>query len=140
MIHMKHVFEFGRLDNWKFGTGIACLILALVAGGACGKSKSVSSPVEPPAASNSAATTSATTPPSARVQSSAPSVSANNAGPTQVQSLNRAMLGWKMKYHRSPRTIEEFASTAGFQIPAPPAGKKYALDPRGFIILVNSNQ
>jgi hypothetical protein len=44
-----------------------------------------------------------------------------------------------MKYHRRPQTFEEFASTAGFQIPDPPAGKKYALDKNGFIMLVNSN-
>ena len=137
---MKHILDFGRPDRWKPGAGILCVTFALVAGGGCGRSKNVSSPVEPPPPSNSAtAGTPAVPPTSARIQSSAPSVSTNTAGPTQVQSLNRAILGWKMKYHRRPQTFEEFASTAGFQIPDPPAGKKYALDKNGFIMLVNSN-
>ena len=142
MLRMKHVLNFGRPDSWKTGAGILCVILALVAGGGCGKSKSISSPVESPLSSNSIATvTPAETPPPARMQPSVPSVSVNtnSAGLTQIQMLNRAMLGWKIKNHRLPRTFEEFANSAGFQIPAPPAGKKYALDKNGFIILVNSN-
>jgi hypothetical protein len=72
------------------------------------------------------------------MQSSVPSTSANS-GVTQLQLLNRAMLGWEMKNHRRPRTFEEFASSAGFQIPEPPLGQKYALSSKGHIVLVNSN-
>ena len=138
---MKLCFDFGRLDGWKSGAAILCLIVALVVGGGCGKSPSAPPPVASPPASDSAsiAPGPAVTPPQDRLQSSVPSAT-TNAGPTQLQLLNRALLGWKMKNHRRPQTFEEFASTAGFQIPDPPAGKKYALGQNGFIVLVNSNQ
>jgi hypothetical protein len=144
MIRMKHILNFGRPDRWKPGAGILCVILALVAGGGCGKSKNAATPVQSPPAADSAATPSGT-PLSPQMQPTLPAVSVNavnvgQKGPTQVQSLNRAMMGWVMKNHRRPQTFEEFASTAGFQIPDPPAGKKYALNSKGFIILVNSNQ
>ena len=145
-IRMKLSFDFGRLDDWKPGAGILCLVFALVAGGGCGKSQSAPPPVASPSQSDStspAATpviTPAATPPPARMKPSVPSVSTNTAGPTQIQLLNRAMLGWEMKNHRRPQTFEEFAGSAGFQVPDPPPGKKYALDQRGFIVLVNSTQ
>ena len=142
MKRMKHILNFGRPDRWKPGAGILCVILALVAGGGCGKSKNASAPVEPPSSPNSAATTtSANSVPADRMQPTPPPASFGSGpnGPTQVQSLNRALLGWKMKNHRRPQTFEEFASTAGFQIPDPPAGMKYALGQNGFIVLVNSN-
>jgi hypothetical protein len=139
---MKHIINFGRHGSWKPGAGILCMILALAAGAGCGKSKNVSSPVEPPSSPNSAATTTPADSPANQMQPALPAVSVNAGqnGPTQVQSLNRAMMGWVMKNHRRPQTFQEFASTVGFQIPDPPAGKKYALNQNGFIILVNSNQ
>ena len=140
---MKHILDFGRLDSWKPGAGILCVILALVAGGGCGKPKIVPPPVAPQSNSTSTAAAPTGTPLSPQMQQPAlPAVSVNAGqnGPTQIQSLNRAMMGWAMKNHRRPQTFQEFASTAGFQIPDPPAGKKYALDKNGFIILVNSNQ
>lgn len=145
MIRMKLFFNFGRLDGWKPGAGILCLILALVVGGGCGKSQNKPPEVASPPASDSASTASApaATPPPDRMQPSipVPSVSTNNnVGPTQLQLLNRAMLGWEMKNHRRPLNFEEFASSANFHIPEPPPGKKYALDQKGFIVLVNSNQ
>ena len=68
-----------------------------------------------------------------------PSNSANS-GLTQLQLLNRALVGWEMKNHRHPLTFEEFASTANIQIPDPPAGQKYAFSQKGFIVLVNATQ
>ena len=138
---MKHIINFGRHGSWKPGAGILCMILALAAGAGCGKSKNASAPVAPPSSPNSATTTSADSP-APQMQPALPSVSVNAGqnGPTQIQSLNRALMGWKKNNHRQPKTFEEFASTAGFQIPDPPAGKKYALSSKGFIILVNSNQ
>lgn len=142
---MKLFVDFGRLDGWKPGAGILCLILALVVGGGCGKAQSTPPPVASPSPSNSTSTAAApatppaATPPPARIQPSVPSVS-TNTGPTQLQLLNRAMLGWEIKNHRRPRTFEEFSSSANFQIPAPPPGQKYALGQNGFIVLVNSTQ
>jgi hypothetical protein len=141
MICPKHIFERGGSGGWKSGAGMLCLILALAAGGGCGKPKNATTAVPPPPASDSAAAPEANSVPANRMQPTPPPVSFDSSpnGPTQVQSLNRALLGWKMKNHRRPQNFEEFASTAGFQIPAPPAGKKYALDSKGFIVLVNSN-
>ncbi|HXC35496.1 MAG TPA: hypothetical protein VNV43_06440 [Candidatus Acidoferrales bacterium] len=56
---------------------------------------------------------------------------------TTLQFLNRAMVRWMRTNHRHPRDFNEFASTANVQIPDPPPGKKYALNGRGFIVLVD---
>lgn len=141
---MKLIVDFNRRTNWKSGARVCCLVLALVAGGGCGKPKDTPPQVMPPPSSDSNSTAGKTiTPPPVRTQPAPPPVSfsydSNAKGVTQLQALNRALLGWKMKYNRRPHTFEEFASTAGFQIPAPPAGKKYTLSSKGFIVLVDSN-
>jgi hypothetical protein len=134
---MKRFLNLARLDGWKPRMGNLCIVLALVIGAGCRKSPSAPSAVAPPAAPDAASTAGpAITPPQARIGSASTLIT--NA-PTQLQLLNRAMLGWEMQNHRRPRTFEEFASTAGFQIADPPAGKKYALDQNGYIVLVNSN-
>jgi len=72
---------------------------------------------------------------------SAPSQSVTNAAPNDphenLQLLNRALIRWMIKNHRHPQNFEDFASSASIQIPDPPAGKKYALNGRGFIVLVD---
>jgi len=133
-------FVFGRFEHCKATGVIGILVLALFAGEGCGKSsKNESAVAATPSPSDSNAAKMATTPPANWTRPPATSGSTNDSGLTQIQILNRAVLGWKMKNHRRPRSFEDFASTAGFQIPLPPAGKKYALDSKGFIILVNSN-
>lgn len=143
MLCMKHVLEYGGPSRFKSGAGTLCLMLVLAIGAGCGKSKNATAPVAPPPASNSAAAPAANPVPANRMQPAPPPVSfsfdSSPNGPTQLQSLNRALLGWKMKNNRRPQTFEEFASTAGFQIPAPPTGKKYALNSKGIVVLVNSN-
>jgi hypothetical protein len=47
------------------------------------------------------------------------------------------MVGWMRTNHRHPQNFEDFANTANIQIPAPPSGKKYTLNGRGFIVLVD---
>jgi len=140
---MKHDFPANKSDHWKLPNGVLCLaIVALAAGAGCGKPKNTETPIPPPA-SDSAADPKASSAPANRMQPAPPPVTVSYEsspnGATQLQSLNRALLGWKMKNHRRPQNFEEFASTAGFQIPAPPAGKKYTLNSKGFIELVNSN-
>lgn len=135
-----HKFRFGRFEHWKATGVIGILTIALLAGEGCGKSsKSAPPSAAAPSPSDSKAAQVAATPPANWTRPPAISGSAADSGLTQVQALNRAVLGWKMKNHRQPRSFDDFASTAGFQIPPPPAGKKYALDSKGFIILVNSN-
>jgi len=134
-------FDFSWLAGWRPRAGTLCLLGVLVAGGGCGKSESSAPPFASSPVTNSgpAAAAPTATAPQARMQPSVPSVSPN-VGVTQLQMLNRAMLGWEMTNHRHPRTFEEFASTAGIQVPNPPAGQKYAFNQRGFIVLVNSSQ
>ena len=137
---VKLYFHPGRFHSWQTRSGIICLSLALIVGEGCGK-HSATPPATPSLPSNStySGTESAVTPPSNRMQPSVQATSTDNAGPTQLQLLNRALLGWKIKNHRQPGTFEEFANSAGFQVPAPPSGKKYSLK-SGFIVLVNVNQ
>ncbi|HEV2453403.1 MAG TPA: hypothetical protein VGY98_04035 [Verrucomicrobiae bacterium] len=54
-----------------------------------------------------------------------------------LQMLNRSLMQWMIQNRHHPRTFQEFANTANVQIPVPPPGKMYALDHRGFIVLVN---
>ena len=139
------IFDFGRRAGWPPNAGVLCLLLVLAASSGCNKSDSTPASVPPSQESNSTptaaaptATPTATPPP---VPASLPTQSSStNSGPTQLQLLNRALVGWEIKNHRHPRTFEEFASTANFQIPDPPAGQKYAFSQKGFIVLVNATQ
>ena len=54
-----------------------------------------------------------------------------------LQQLNRAVIGFRMQNHRNPSSVEEAASAAGIQLPAPPPGKKYAFNNRGLVALVD---
>src|SRR3954454_24150953 len=61
------------------------------------------------------------------------------AGPVPVKSaseLDRALNNWVARNRRAPRSFEEFAATAGINIPPPPAGKRYAIDKTGHVVLV----
>jgi hypothetical protein len=142
---MNVFFDCCRPAGWRPGAGVLCLLCILAAGAGCGKSENTAPPVVSATTTNvvlsQALTTTAPAPVPSPVQAepSAPPTTAN-AGLTQLQILNRAMLGWEIKNHRHPQTFEEFASSANIQIPAPPAGQKYALNGRGFIVLVNSTQ
>lgn len=152
---MNILFYFGWRAGWLPNAGIWCLLLVLVASSGCKKSDSTPASVAPSQESNStttaeAPTTTAEAPTTAAeapttapppVSVSLPTQSSpTNSGVSQLQLLNRALLGWKMKNHRRPQTFEEFASTANFPIPDPPAGQKYALSQKGFIVLVGSTQ
>ena len=136
---MKFHLHIVRSPGWQIVPGVICLTLAMLVEG-CGKHNEPP-PATPSISSNSlsSGTESPVTPPSNRIQPSVPSAATDNTGPTQLQSLNRALLGWKIKNHRQPKTFEDFASSAGFQIPVPPSGKKYSLK-SGFIVFVNVNQ
>lgn len=148
--------DFRRRASWPSIGGRLCLFLMLVASSGCKKSDSAPGPVAPPPESNSQSSVAAPTAapvvaptaaavvaptaaaPSGLGQPSLPSTAVK--GLTQLQLINRALMGWVMANHRHPRTFEEFASTSNYQIPPPPAGQKYALNGRGFVILVNSTQ
>jgi hypothetical protein len=58
--------------------------------------------------------------------------------PALVQ-LNRAVIDFRMRYNRNPKSVEEAESATGVKLPPPPAGKKYAFTSRGLIELVDSS-
>jgi hypothetical protein len=136
---MKKVFDFGRfiVRQPKGGGCVALLGAALLLVAGC--SKSNTPPPTPPPASDVTNTPTAST--GAAPITYAPAMGATNASDTQteVQTLNKALLGWMIKNRRHPQDFAEFASTANIQIPTPPPGKKYTLNQRGFITLVDNS-
>lgn len=132
---MKLLFDFNRCTDRQpkaLGAGLA-LVFALAAG--CGKSNAPTASIAP-----SSNTTNVAPVPTQQVTPSAPVVAANADIPKpEMQAMNRALLNWMRANNRRPKTFQEFASSTDFQIPAPPAGKKYAFNERGFIVLVDAS-
>jgi hypothetical protein len=61
------------------------------------------------------------------------------AAPVPVKNaseLDRALSNWVARNRRAPRNFEEFAATAGVNIPPPPNGKRYAIDKTGHVVLI----
>lgn len=110
---------------------VLVLGMALFVAG-CGKTKDSSTSAAPAPQS----TQNSSTAPAAAPQTATTTQSTNNPGP-DLQKLNHALLQYVVRTHHKPASFDEFASQSGIHIPPPPAGKKYALDSRGFIILVN---
>jgi hypothetical protein len=61
----------------------------------------------------------------------------NQSGDPDMQEMNRALLRWLVANRRRPNSFADFASSAGVQIPPPPAGKKYVITPTMHVVLVN---
>ena len=136
---MKAFFDFGRNPGWQLKTvAVLLTILALAAAG-CGKANTPPAPAAQSADSVTAATPAPTPAPAAQpVPMQTVATTSSNNAPTSLQQLNRAMIGWMRQNHRHPQNFEDFASSANIQIPDPPPGKKYALNGRGFIVLVDN--
>jgi hypothetical protein len=136
---MKMTFDVARLVSRQPKAWILCLALVLALSAGCSKSSPPPQAVAPPVSSDSTSAQQAQSPAPVPIPGSQPVVTADpDDSQKTLQGLNRALLGWTMQNHRHPKTFEEFADSAGFQIPAPPAGKKYDLSARGFIILVSN--
>ena len=56
---------------------------------------------------------------------------------TVLAQLTRELRKWIVRHQRPPQSFEEFAASASAQIPAPPAGKKFALSKQMRVIVVN---
>ena len=71
----------------------------------------------------------------------APGAPATNAAtaPADLQSLNQQLIRWVVQNHQRPKSFEDFVARANIQVPPPPAGKKYVIDKRGFVALVDSS-
>ena len=134
---MKAPFDLGRLPGWWPKTIPVFLVFVAVVATGCGKANTAA----PPVTQNSAAATPAAPSPAAQADTAAPqpvAMTSSNDSPQTLQLLNRALLHWMIKNRRHPENFEEFANSANIQIPDPPAGKKYALNGRGFIVLVDN--
>lgn len=103
--------------------------LFLVAG--CGK-KEASTPAPPPVAEQNTAPGPAPTPAQPVV---VPAPDDGNMDATLAQltrELHRTMIGRRLN-----RNFEEFVALRNLQVPPPPSGKKYAIDERWKVILVD---
>ena len=62
----------------------------------------------------------------------------NAAGePVDLRQLNRQFIIYEMQNQRHFKTVEEFEAASNIQFPQPPPGKKYSINKRGYIDLVN---
>jgi hypothetical protein len=136
---MNVLFDLVRFPGWRPKTTLLSLFLIAVVAIGCGKQNASAPPAVPPetpvAVTPAVPTQTQTAPTPIAIQQ--PQTTPNSGAPTTLQSLNRAMVGWMRTNHRHPQNFEDFASTATIQIPAPPSGKKYTLNGRGFIVLVD---
>lgn len=121
--------------------GVVCLALALaipLLATGCSKKNDTSATNVPAPPPPDASTAAAPATPAPAATSTLSSNTATNALP-DLRPLNQALLGWIIQNRRHPANFEEFAASANIQIPPPPAGKKYILNGRGLISLVNAN-
>ena len=126
---MKKSFGHGQPDN-RLAIQQLARGLAIVAGMAvlvmgCSKAKSPPGEVSVPAATASTNT------------ASAASANPNTNGQPDLRTLNRQFILYEMQNHAHFATLEEYMAAANVQFPPPPTGKKYAIDKRGYIVLVN---
>lgn len=61
---------------------------------------------------------------------------ADNLDATLTQ-LTREVRKWIVQHQRPPKNFEEFAASTSVQVPAAPAGKKFALSKQMRVIVVN---
>jgi hypothetical protein len=121
------------------GIIIKTLGLILVAGiglMGCGKKPAPASSTPTPAPTDQAAAQSSPgAAPSQPMHPSASGVQSN--GEPDLAELNRTLIHWIVRNRRGPSSFQDFASTAGVQIPPPPPGKKYVIGQNMHIQLVN---
>ena len=55
----------------------------------------------------------------------------------QLAQMTRELRKWIVRHQRPPANFEEFAASASFQVPAAPAGKKFALSKQMRVVVVN---
>jgi len=140
-MHSGHVQFAGPQSVCCKGLQLALVLgVALFAAG-CGRKESPKPEANTPSASPSPAQPTTPTAPPPVAPAPAPVDTAAGAKTDNdvpvLQQLNRAVMGFRMQYHRNPASVEELATTAGISLPPPPPGKKYAFNHRGLIDLVD---
>jgi hypothetical protein len=115
--------------------GFTALFVALVVTGCKPKAAAVPTPAAdlPVVASTDAAPVVVAPP----VDSNLPQVKVSPDGVPDLHEFNRYLRRWIVSHRQRPANFEEFAASAGVQIPTPPAGKKYELDKGMHIVLVD---
>jgi hypothetical protein len=141
IIDMKMFSGFARSVVGQSERRVLCFMLGLavaILAAGCGKKSTapVSNNAPPPPTNETA--TAPVSPPPAPISQPTATVPAAKPAPPSVQALNHVLMGWIIQHHRHPKSFEDFAASANVQIPPPPAGKKYTLNSRGFIILVDN--
>ena len=127
----------GRRSTWRWILCLAVGLLAVILVSGCGKQSAVPVSSAPQPTNQTASTPAPSATPNSQVAPPTPADNANAAGPN-LQVLNHELMGWVLQNHRRPKSFEEFAANANVKIPPPPAGKKYTLNGRGFITLVDN--
>jgi hypothetical protein len=138
---MKMSSYFCRLAFDPPGRGyILCVLFicatAMPATGCHRKNQDSEIPAAPPPTTQTDASPAAATTPPTVGNAEPAAASVTNALP-DLHPLNQALIGWIISNQRHPATFEEFASSTDIQIPPLPPGKKYVLNGRGLISIVN---
>lgn len=55
----------------------------------------------------------------------------------ELDQLTRELRKWIVRHQRPPNSFEEFTASAPFQVPAAPAGKKFAISKQMRVVVVN---
>ena len=133
---MKSNLDFLRCPRhpWE-ALAVVVLFLAppLLCGGCSKKSDNPATnlPATPPLAEPTA---SAPTPP---IIATAPAPGVGTSAAPDMRAINRALIIWSVHHRRQPSSFDEFAASAGIQVPPPPTGKKYIIGSSGLVSLVN---
>jgi hypothetical protein len=92
-------------------------------------------PAPPPSATQTDASPAA--PSTQSAAGSSPAAAGDTNALPDLRPLNQALIGWILSNKRHPASFEEFAGSTDIQIPPLPPGKKYILNGRGLISIVN---
>lgn len=121
--------------GYVFCVLLVCATAMLALG--CKRNKQDSEiPAPPPPATQTDASPAAPATQPTAVSPQPASSSVTNALP-DLRPLNQALIGWILSNKRHPASFEEFAGSTDIQIPPLPPGKKYILNGRGLISIVN---
>jgi hypothetical protein len=102
----------------------------------CGAKKADGTSTANPPADASPAPPPAAPAPTAVMATPAP-IPAAPGGGADLKVLNHAYVRWVVQNRRRATSFEDFVTSSGVSVPAPPAGKKYVIDKAGFIALVD---
>ena len=124
--------ESGRIKMTMTRLTIMCGLALLLTG--CGRKTDAPPPPQPEAHAPVPVAVSAvsnSTPPAALPLPPAANLDA------ELAQLTRELRKWIVRHQRPPSSFEEFTANAPFQVPAPPAGKKFAISKQMRVVVVN---